>query len=194
MAKAKPQPVTDPAVWEIVGDKKIIDPPRIRKTWSNSRLVIQEDGSTVPLLHVLAERVFGPWDPSTHYPVWADMDWCNESPENVKLIARTLSTRHRPKNETGFPAGSAEYFREYRKRNPERVREWRKKQYHSRKGAHTRLKELEAENERLRAAAGLPSTTPAPVVVPEEAAVDLTSRLEAIMGRPIEAQVTKDGE
>lgn len=163
MPKPPPTVIQDPNTWPVLEGKKIIDPPRLRRTWQNSRLVIQEDGTTLPVLHVLAEHLFGPWDPHTHYPVWKDMDWTNESLENVQLASRFGSRPKRPKNASGFPSGTPEYHKWYRTQHPEKQKEYNRNYYQSRKNKRqekegeviemkTKLAELEAENARLKAA------------------------------------------
>src|SRR5690606_34077215 len=102
MAKESPTYVTDPRVWEIIGDAGLLDPPRRRKTWTNSRLVVRnEREAPIPLLHVLAEHVYGPWDPHAVYPVWRDMDYTNESPDNVMLVSKSAGRLRAYRNNTG---------------------------------------------------------------------------------------------
>jgi hypothetical protein len=141
--------VSDPVVFTLVRDRKILDAPTKRRTWENSRLVVQEDGSTVPVLVLLANHVFGPWDPQTHYPVWKDKDYCNESPENVQLVEKSQFGPRR-KNPYGVPAGTREYWRKYREANRARLREVQQQHYARRKQTVKEAETLKQENERLR--------------------------------------------
>jgi hypothetical protein len=145
-------PITDPNIWPLLGDSKLLDPPTQRYTWTNSRLVLRPDNSTIPLLHVIAEHVFGPWDPREYFPTWKDMDWTNESLDNVQLVQKSIPRNQRPVNKSGFPSGTPEYFKWYRQQHPEKVKQWakdanarRKKQLNADQLELRRLRALHAQ-------------------------------------------------
>lgn len=175
-----PAVITSAEVLNLIGGRPVLMPPRLRRTWSNSRLVGLEDGSTMPLLHIIAEAKFGPWDPSKYYPVWADQNWCHEDLENVVLVEKAAPREHRPKSQYGVPAGSREYYKRYRAAHPEKVSEWSKKAYVKRKEAIAQTAKLEARVRELEAKLGI-SPEPPDVPVPVEQAAKLETRLAEIM-------------
>jgi hypothetical protein len=180
MSKKPFTPITDPEIWPILGDRPLIDPPRLRRTWSNSRLVIQEDGSTIPLLHILAEHKFGPWDASSQRPFWKDMDWTNECLDNVALTGVFGSRPQRPKNTSGFPSGSPEYYKWYRTQNKDKVRQWAKNSYSKRKENTQSLRDIRLELEATRAQLSALKASPSIQSV-EATAADLQNDLDEIM-------------
>lgn len=145
------KPITDPEVWAVVGERAILPPLNRRRSWTNSRLVLEQDlKTTIPLLHVLAEHKYGPWDPRTHYPIWADMDWRNESLENVKLVPKYMERIKKPVNASGFPAGTPEYYRWYRSQNPDKVKRWSAAAQKKKKLQRADAAKLRGENNALR--------------------------------------------
>ena len=169
--------ISDPIVLSLAKGRKIIDPPMKRRTWENSRLFVNEDNTTTPVLVELAHYKFGPWDPKEHYPVWKDKDFCNESPDNIALIERQ-SYGPRKSNPYGVPAGTREYWKKYRAANQDRMREIRRAAYHRQKEERKKLKDLEEENKRLREMASgeaRPTT-----------AESLNAKLQDIIGAPNE--------
>jgi len=101
-----------------------IEPIGKRSAYTASRLAVLKDGSTRPVLLLLAERKFGTW-PEEKFPFWLDGDRTNETLENVDLATRpsrpTAPSGKRAKNPYGAPAGSREYMRRWRTANRERV-------------------------------------------------------------------------
>jgi len=152
MPKRTFTPITSAQVLNWIEGRPLLDPPILRQTWCNSRLVVQEDGSPIPLLHLIAERKFGPWDPRTHYPVWCDKDWTNESEDNVKLVEK-FAQGSVQRNTTGHPAGSPGYHKAYRALHPEKVKEWSATNSARRKADRAEMRALKEENKALRNAA-----------------------------------------
>jgi hypothetical protein len=168
---------TAPEVVALIDGRPMLPPPRLRRTWVNSRLVGQDDGSTIPLVILIAEKKFGPWDPKAFYAVWKDKDWCNESMDNVILVAKSIS--HEPRrNPYGVPAGSPEYYKLYRRDHPEKVKEWQKKAYTKRRNVLKENEELREKNAAL--SAQLLGTLP-----PSKEA-DLANRLDNILGEGLD--------
>lgn len=172
--------VTDPAVWEIVGERRMLMPPTSRKTWTNSRLVVTGEGETTPLLVLLAEHKFGPWDPKLWFPVWADKDWRNESLDNVRLVEKAIPRERAQKNDSGYPAGTAGYYKHYRKKNPERVKKWAHNSYVKRASIKKQLEEAQAEIAKLRPPQPVPVPPPqTPLTISND---EMFSKLQAILG------------
>jgi hypothetical protein len=101
-----------------------------RRTWTASRLVRYPNGRVRAVLDLLAEQVFGAWDPKVRYAVWEDRNPDNEKLENVKLYDRKkLGPEQR--NPYGHPAGTKEYHRAYRLANKDKHKvaqtKWRQK-------------------------------------------------------------------
>ena len=121
----------DERVAAVLSGKKVLDPISKRKKYTTSRLVIQPDGTTVPVLRLVALEKFGPWSEVEWEPIWVDGDWTNETWDNVKLIERLVETKSR-NSRYGVPAGTPEYYRRYRKANKDKVARAQKK-YNDRK-------------------------------------------------------------
>jgi hypothetical protein len=111
--------------------KKVLDPMNKRKKYTTSRLVVQPDGTTVPVLRLIALEKFGPWEEAAYVPIWKDGDWENETWPNVILLERLSETRDR-RSTYGVPAGTPEYYRRYRKANKAKIAAAQKK-YNERK-------------------------------------------------------------
>jgi hypothetical protein len=101
------------------------EPVAKRSAYTTSRLAVLEDGTTKPVLLLLAAKRFGEWDGETHFPFWLDGDYLNETCENVGLATRPhrAPQKRLPRSAYGAPAGSREYMRAYRERNRQRIRE-----------------------------------------------------------------------
>jgi len=123
-------------------------------TWTNSRLVLCPDGSTIPVLYIIAEHKYGAWDPNEYYPAWKEKGWTNESLDNVHLVKKAVPRNKRPANKSGFPAGTPEYYKWNRQQHPERQREYSRTAYLRAKEQKKADLELRAENARLRALLG----------------------------------------
>jgi hypothetical protein len=144
-------PITDERVLELIGNRKVLDPLSPRISWVNSRLVVLDNGSTIPLLHVIAEAAHGFWDPNEQYPVWADKHWTNESFDNTKLISKPTPRGKRPANKSGFPAGSPEYHKWHRAQTKDKQKEYSKAAYARRREAAKQVLAMKVELEELRA-------------------------------------------
>jgi hypothetical protein len=151
MATPPRVPITHDDVLPLIGNRKLLDPPTTRLTWTNSRLVLLDNGVTMPLLHIIAEHNFGPWDPYEFYPVWCDRDWTNESLDNVRLIRKPNPRSKRQVNKSGFPAGTPGYFKWYRQQHPDKVKQWARDAYERKREQQKQDVEMRAELERLRA-------------------------------------------
>jgi hypothetical protein len=134
--------VTSDEVLQILSGREIIAAPSYQKQWTASRLVKMNDGTTIPLLWVLAEHKFGAFDPRTHMPYWADKRCTNESLENVEMIAISPDPRPR-QNPYGVPAGTVEYMRRYNTANKERLRAQRREYYQKVRAAYLAARDAE---------------------------------------------------
>jgi len=142
--------ITDDRVKKLIGDLKVLDPPTTRLGWTNSRLVVLQDGSTMPVLQIIAEA-HEPWDPSEFYPVWADKDWTNESFDNIKLIRKAVHRTKRSNNKSGFPAGTPEYFQWYRAQHKDRNKIYNANARAARREREAQVLAMKIELEELRA-------------------------------------------
>lgn len=109
--------------------KGFIEPVGRRNAFTMSRLAVREDGTTTPVLLLLADRKFGPEKlPEDKFPFWTDGNYRNELLSNVELATRPSapSTLQR-KSSYGVPSGTPEYMKAWQKANPEKVREARKR-------------------------------------------------------------------
>lgn len=133
---------TTDQVKQIINGREVIDAPSYRKQWTASRLVVMPDGTTIPLLYLLAEQKFGAFDPKEKMPFWMDKLCTNEDLENVGLLE--LSPDHRPRqNSYGVPAGTPEYMKRYRDRNREKVKQYQKNYYTKLRAAYKELQGAE---------------------------------------------------
>lgn len=151
---AIPTVITDPELLlDFARDfEKVIFPTSLRRSYTNSRLLIPHGGGApVPVLLYAAKKKFPLWDTETHYPFWKDMNWTNESLENIDLASKVSARPQRQKNTSGFPTGSPEYMKWYRAKHPEKFRAAQKRAYLKRRDAAREAKKVEQENVALRA-------------------------------------------
>ena len=161
MAAPPRVPITDERVKELIGNRKVLDPPTTRLSWTNSRLVVCDDGSTMPVLQIIAEA-HEPWDPSEFYPVWADKDWTNESFDNTKLIRKAAHRTKRSNNKSGFPAGTPEYFQWYRAQHKDRNKVYNANARDRRRAREAEILRMKVEIEELKAREALRETSTLP--------------------------------
>jgi hypothetical protein len=135
--------------------KRILDPLNKRKKYTTSRLVVQPDGTTVPVLRLIALEKFGPWKEVEYEPIWTDGDWTNETWTNVSLLERLAEVRDR-RSTYGVPAGTPEYYRRYRKANRDKVAAAQKR-YNARKRDALRAAKAVVEGQETAIAAAGPS-------------------------------------
>lgn len=157
---------TTEEVEQLINGRQVVEPTSYAKRTTASRLVVTDSGP-IPLLWLMAEKKFGPFDPKTNMVYWVDRDCQNESLDNVGIIP--LSSNPEPrKSKYGIPAGTAEYYKRYRKANPQKRKEYQRSRYQRMRDA-----EKQARLERdLRA--GVP---------PVQEAV-LADKLFSIIGAP----------
>jgi hypothetical protein len=108
-----------------------------------SRLMVMANGDTLPVLHQLARQKFKRWE-KDQQPIWVDGDHHNETEENVALRERTVQRRVRRHTDLGFPAGTPEYMKAWRKANPDKARAAQKRYVQKRKELLASLKDLRA--------------------------------------------------
>jgi hypothetical protein len=103
--------------------REFLEPVGKRSAYTASRLAVMPDGSTEPVLLLLAKQKFGTWA-ENQFPFWIDGDLRNEVLSNVDLATRPARKESvRPiKNRFGAPAGSREYMQRWREANRESVR------------------------------------------------------------------------
>jgi hypothetical protein len=121
----------------------LLPPVSKRKPYTTSRLAILDDGTTMPVLRILAREKFGEWDEREKFPFWIDKDWTHETLDNVELCAHSESDGQRPISSYGVPAGTQEYSRRWRAANTEKVKTSQRNYRRRRAEEHRRLRELE---------------------------------------------------
>ena len=134
----------DERVATLLHERRILEPINKRKKYTTSRLVVQPDGTTVPVLRLIALEKFGQWSDVEHEPIWKDGDWTNESWDNVALMDRLSETRDK-RSSYGVPAGSPEYYRRYRKANKDKIAAAQKRYNTRKRDALRAMKEIEAQ-------------------------------------------------
>lgn len=102
--------------------KGFIEPLSKRSAFKMTRLAVLEDGSTVPVLELLARRRFPQGWAEEQFPFWIDGDRTNETLGNVGLATRASSGSKRTRSAFGVPAGTKEYMKLWRASNRDRVR------------------------------------------------------------------------
>jgi hypothetical protein len=115
--------VTEPFVEELAKGG-FLPPIGHRSPYTTSRLAVLADGTTAPVLQILALRKYEKW-PEDRFPFWIDGAYENETLANVALATRASrrgTPRLRRRSAFGAPAGSKEYMRAWRAENRERVR------------------------------------------------------------------------
>lgn len=145
--------------------KDIIEPIGRKSAYTTSRLAILKDGTTKPVLLILAEAKFKDWS-EDQFPFWVDGDYTNETSKNVGLATRSAKASNGPRNPFGVPAGTKEYMRLWRSKNKDKVRASQRRYLDKVAGQVSAAKEAIAEFER----------SPEP-----EASDDVISRLEEII-------------
>ena len=111
---------TEPFVLELA--REFLEPLSRRSTFRSSRLAVLHDGSTTPVLELLARRKFPSGWSEEQFPFWLDGDRTNETLENVGLATRASTGRSgRQRSALGVPSGTKEYMRRWREANRERV-------------------------------------------------------------------------
>ena len=89
-----------------------------RSSYTSSRIAVLRDGSTCPVLTLLAARKFGTWE-REFFPFWVDGDSTNETLENVDLAQRIPRVRRK----LDIPKGPG-YRKAWRALNRVRVRQY----------------------------------------------------------------------
>lgn len=111
---------------------RFIMPISRKNAWTMSRLAVLPDGSTMPVLRILALRKFGEYEEDERFAMWIDGNYHNEVMDNVILMDRKIEATKR-RSSYGVPAGTPEYRRRYQAANKERVRAAQKRAYDKRK-------------------------------------------------------------
>lgn len=106
--------------------KGFVDPLTKRSAFKMTRLAVLTDGTTKPVLDILAERRFTTWD-EDQFPFWIDGDMTNETLVNVGLATRSSNGTRRVRSSFGVPAGTKEYMKKWRAANKDRVKASQKK-------------------------------------------------------------------
>jgi hypothetical protein len=111
--------------------ESIVEPVSLRIPQTTSRIGIIA-GTPHRILDHLATIKFGKYPSSTFFAYWRDGDWTNETWANVTL---GLCKHRRRLTGSLIPhrAGTREYWNEWRKKNPHKIREYHQTQYARRK-------------------------------------------------------------
>jgi hypothetical protein len=121
--------------------REFLEPLTRRSIYRRSRLaVLRADGSTMPVIELLAVAKFKHWE-EEQFPFWIDGDYRNETLANVGLATRAAGGVSRPTSSLGVPAGTKEYMRLWRERNRSRVRETQQRYAAKQKAVLSRVRE-----------------------------------------------------
>jgi hypothetical protein len=105
------------------GKRVIESPSKAGGNYYRSRLVLEPDGNTEPLLSLMASLKFPGWDRKVLRAYWVDANPTNETFSNVGLA--TIPGRVKPGrargNQYGAPSGSKEYWKKYREQNKDKL-------------------------------------------------------------------------
>jgi hypothetical protein len=101
---------------------ELLPPVSKRRAYTMSRLAVLKDGTTMPVLRILAREKFEEWDEKEVFPFWVDRDWTNETLENVGLCPVLDKDAKRLASSYGVPAGTKEYSKRWRAANVEKVK------------------------------------------------------------------------
>jgi hypothetical protein len=99
---------------------RFVEPISQRSPLTASRLAVLADGTTMPVLALLAREKFGGFAESERFPFWIDGNYLNEMLSNVDLATRTKRNaapkrrRRSAKASYGAPSGTPEYMRAWR--------------------------------------------------------------------------------
>ena len=131
---------------EMIGDKPIQPVGSKTRGFYGGRRFLEPDGSWITLLELMATVKFGSeYDRENQRAYWKDKNPENETFENVGLV--TLKYGRQP-SPIGVPAGTAEYQREWQKRNREKIREAQKR--YRQKIARTLQEHVRGQSRRAR--------------------------------------------
>lgn len=112
-----------------------------------SRLVVLTDGTTMPVLRVLAREAGLVWDDAKERPEWRDP---NARPLEIRENVHIVALRTEPfirRSAYGVKSGTAAYRKAWRGAHPESVRRYAKASYERRKELIAKGRQL-AEIER----------------------------------------------
>jgi hypothetical protein len=106
---------------ELFRNVRDVLPPRKKyRSSTNSATCVFADGSTAPLLYLLAKIVFGnEFNTDFYIPMWKDSDWRNASSSNVEMIRRFDEDPNTRKN---VKPSSTNPYASWQERNREKVR------------------------------------------------------------------------
>lgn len=111
---------TEPFLLELARD--FVEPLTERNAFRASRLAVLHDGTTKPVLDILAAKRYPEgWD-EDQFPFWVDGNRRNEMLENVGLATRSSTGNAARRSSYGVPAGTKEYMRLWRAKNREKLR------------------------------------------------------------------------
>jgi hypothetical protein len=130
-------------VISLIGGRQLLEPRAYRSKWHTSQLVVMEDGSTLPLLWLIASDKFGPWDPDTLTPYWINGDYTNANHDNVELSNKPAERRSR-NTSYGAPAGTKEYYRAYNMKNRDKQNAYQRRRYQKIRQERIELRNLKS--------------------------------------------------
>lgn len=108
-----------------------------------SRTIVLTDDSRTTILSLLAKFKDPSFNETTHLAAWVKPDPGNEHIDNVEVTTKeSLAKRRHSRYEA--KAGTAEYHKEYREKNKERIRAAARRSYHKSKVFQQELEQRQA--------------------------------------------------
>lgn len=98
-----------------------LEPLTQRSDFRRSRLAVLRDGTTIPVLDLLARAKFKSWE-EEQFPFWLDGNYLNESSSNVGLATKSSNGGAQRRSAYGVPAGTKEYMKRWREANRDKQR------------------------------------------------------------------------
>ena len=129
-----------------------LEPVGRKTTYVSSRLAVLSDGTTSPVLHLLALAKFATW-PEDRFPFWIDGNRRNEMLSNVELAVRLSSAanrvaqRRKRRAKDAPKAGTPEYMKAWRAEHKTEVAASQKRYADRRRAVLRKVKELAESSE-----------------------------------------------
>jgi hypothetical protein len=102
--------------------REFLEPLTARSDFKKSRIAVMHDGTTAPVLDVLARRKYATGWEEDQFPFWVDGNYRNEMLANVGLATKASNGDARRRSAFGVPAGTKEYMKRWRAANRDKMK------------------------------------------------------------------------